>query len=57
LTGKEVVDMLITDLAVFEFHPETRQMVLTEIAENTTIEEIKANTDCEFEVAAELKTF
>lgn len=49
--------MLITDLAVFEFHPETRQMVLTEIAENTTVEEIKANTDCEFEIAAELKTF
>jgi 3-oxoacid CoA-transferase B subunit len=24
LTGKEVVDMLITDMAVFEFHPVTR---------------------------------
>ena len=49
--------MLITDMAVFEFHPVTRQMTLTEIAEDTSIEEIKANTGCEFEIAEDLKTF
>ena len=57
LTGKEVVDMLITDMAVFEFHPETRQMTLMEIAEDTTLEEVKANTDCEFAVAKDLGRF
>ena len=48
LTGQHVVDMLITDLAVFKFDPITRAMTLTEIAEDTTLEEVKANTDCEF---------
>lgn len=48
LTGKGVVDMLITDMAVFKFDPITRAMTLTEIAYDTTLEEVKANTDCEF---------
>ena len=48
LTGKHVVDMLITDMAVFKFDPNTRAMTLTEIASDTTLEEVKANTDCEF---------
>lgn len=57
LTGKEVVDMLITELAVFEFDKETRQMTLTEIAEDTTLEEVIANTEARFEVAKDLKRF
>jgi len=57
LTGKEVVDVLITDMAVFEFDKDTRQMTLTEIAENTTLEEVRANTDARFKVADNLKTF
>ena len=55
LTGKQVVDLLITDMAVFEF--ENGRMTLTEIAENTTLDEVKANTDCDFEVAKDLKRF
>ena len=57
LTGKEVVDMLITDMAVFEFDKITRQMTLTEIAENTTVEAVRENTEASFEVAADLKKF
>ena len=57
LTGKEVVDMVITELAVFEFDRKTRQMTLTEIAENTTVEEVKANTEASFVVAKDLKRF
>ena len=57
LTGKQVVDMLITDMAVFEFDKNTRQMTLTEIAEDTTLEAIKEATDCDFKVASDLKTF
>lgn len=47
--------MLITDKAVFEFHD--GKMTLTEVAEDSSIEEVKANTDCEFEIAADVKTF
>ncbi len=43
--------MLITDLAVFVFDIHTRKMTLIEIAENTTIEEIKAKTGCEYSVS------
>ena len=57
LTGKQVVDMLITDMAVFEFDKNTRQMTLTEIAEDTTLEAVKDATDCDFKVASDLKQF
>ena len=49
--------MLITDLAVFVFDKYTRKMTLIEIAENTTIEEVKAKTGCEYSVAKDLKKF
>ena len=55
LTGERVVDMLITDMAVFEFN--NGKMVLKEIAEDTTLEAVKAATDCDYEVAADLKQF
>ena len=57
LTGKQVVDMLITDMAVFEFDKNTRQMTLTEIAEDTTLEAVKDATDCDFKIASDLKQF
>lgn len=57
LTGKECVDVLITDMAVFEFDKKTRQMTLTEIAEDTSLEEVKANTGADYVVAQNLKTF
>lgn len=57
LTGERVVDMLITDMAVFEFHKETRVMTLIEIAEDTTIEAIQANTDAKFVISKDLTTF
>ena len=54
LTGKGVVDMLITDLAVFKFEPTIK---LVEIADGVTLDEVRAKTDCRFEVAEDLKTF
>mmetsp|Transcript_1485 Transcript_1485/g.2615 ORF Transcript_1485/g.2615 Transcript_1485/m.2615 type:complete len:128 (-) Transcript_1485:42-425(-) len=57
LTGKRVVDMVITDMAVFTFDKVTRKMTLIEVAENSSVEEITANTDCTFEVAKDLKRF
>jgi len=44
-------------MAVFEFDKETRQMTLTEIADNTSLEEVKAHTEAEYVVSPDLKTF
>ena len=41
----------------FEFDKETRQMTLMEIAENTTLEEVKAHTEADYVVSPSLKTF
>lgn len=57
ITGKEVVDMLITELAVFKFDPLTRQMTLIEVASESSLEEVRAKTEAEFVVADDLKTF
>ena len=53
LTGKGCVSMLITDMAVFEFTPEGA--ILTEIASDTTVEEIKKLTTANFKIAPKLK--
>jgi len=57
LTGKHVVDMVITDMAVFKFDKKTRAMTLEEIAPGFTVDDIKKNTGCQFKVSANLKTF
>jgi 3-oxoacid CoA-transferase B subunit len=57
LTGKHVVDMCITDMAVFTWSKTTREMMLTEIAPGLTVEDIKKNTSCSFKVSPTLKEF
>jgi len=54
LTGKQVVDVLVTELGVFEFG--TDGMVMTEISDLTTIEEVKRLTDAEFKVSPSLSS-
>ncbi len=54
LTGQRCVDMLITDLAVFEF--EDGRFVLKEIAPDVTVEDVKKKTEAEFVVAENVKT-
>ena len=49
LTGKGVVDRLITELAVFDFVADG--MVLVEMAHGITVQEIKAKTEAAFTVA------
>jgi 3-oxoacid CoA-transferase subunit B len=48
LTGAGVVDLLITDLAVFEIGGGLR---LTELASGVSLDEVKAKTEAEFTVA------
>ena len=55
LTGTKVTDMLITDMAVFEWHD--GQMYLNEIADDTTLEAVRGLTEAEFKVKDNLGTF
>ncbi len=51
LTGAGVVDLLITDLAVFEIDRKGGGAKLTELASGVTLDELKAKTAAAFEVA------
>ena len=50
LTGKGVVDLLITDLAVFEIDRKGGGATLTQLADGVTLEELKAKTEASFAV-------
>ncbi|OUR69403.1 succinyl-CoA--3-ketoacid-CoA transferase [Arcobacter sp. 31_11_sub10_T18] len=49
LTGKGVVDMIITEMGVFEFI--SGKLVLTELTDGVSLEDIKALTPASYEVA------
>lgn len=51
LTGKNVVDMIITDLAVFQRADHDSPFRLIELAPGVTEEEVTAKTTAEYEVA------
>ena len=51
LTGKNVVDMIITDLAVFQRKDHSSPFRLIELAPGVTAEEIAAKTTAHYEVA------
>jgi len=49
ITGKGVVDVIVTEKAVFEVTP--AGLMLTEIAEGLTVEDIRSATEADFTVA------
>ena len=57
LTGKQVVDMAITDLAVFTWDKKTREMMLIEVAKGHSVDDVKEQTGCQFKVSPNLKEF
>ena len=54
LTGAGVVDLLITDLGVFEID-KAKGVTLLELGTNVTLDEVRAKTEAAFTVAAGLK--
>ena len=50
LTGKGVVNKIITDLCVFEVEP-GKGLVLTELHPGVSLEDVKAKTAADFRVA------
>ncbi|MFC3125085.1 CoA transferase subunit B [Pseudoroseomonas globiformis] len=50
LTGKGVVDMVVTELGVFSIDRAEGRMALVEIAPGVTLEEIREKTEAEFAV-------
>jgi len=54
LTGRNVVDMIVTDLAVFEVDA-TAGMTLIELAPDVTLDQVVAKTACPFRVGGNLK--
>jgi len=54
LTGKQVVDMIITELCVFTVDNNSG-LTLTEIADGVTVQDVQAATGCPFNVAPDLK--
>jgi 3-oxoacid CoA-transferase subunit B len=57
LTGTAVIDLVITDLAVFEIDKAGGTgMTLIELADGVTLDEVKAKTKAAFKVAPDLKT-
>ena len=52
LTGERVVDLVVTDLAVFTIDKHGKDgMALIELADGVTLDEVKAKTEAEFRVA------
>ena len=51
LTGKAVVDLVITDLGVFRLDRGKHPLTLVELAPGVTVEEVKAKTEPAFEAA------
>ena len=51
LTGAGVVDLLITELGVFEINRGKTPVKLIELAPGVTVDDVKAKTEAAFEVA------
>ena len=55
LTGSGVIDMVITDLGVFEIDKVAGHMVLVELADGVGLDEIEAKTQATYTVAGHLQ--
>ena len=54
LTGTQVVDMLITDLAVYQIDRKRGVYTLIELATDVSLEEVKEKTEADFAISGTL---
>jgi len=57
ITGPSCVDMIITDLAVFEVNKATKSLLLTEKIDDITVDELRVRTGTQFDVSPNLRTY
>ena len=55
LTGRQCIDMVITDLCVMQMDPARRRFTVTELAPGVTIDEVKSKTTAKIEIAPRLQ--
>ena len=51
LTGQGVADLIISDIAVFSVDKAKARLTLIEKVDDVTVDEIRAKTECEFDVS------
>lgn len=56
LTGQKVASALITEKAVFQWNKEGK-MILTDVASESSVEDVRAHTDAVYKIADDLKIF
>ena len=55
LTGRSVVDLVITELGVFDVSRGKSPLTLLELAPGVTLDEVKAKTEAEFKVVGDIR--
>ena len=56
LTGKQVVNRIITDMCVLDVMPNGAGLKLVEIADNVSVDDVQASTGASFTVCENLKS-
>ena len=57
LTGARAVSLIVTDMAVFQVDRAAGTLLLTDIAEGVSLDELRAKTAADFEVSSHVATF
>jgi len=55
LTGMNVVSKIITDLCVFEVDLDEHRLMLTELLDGVTLDDVRNATECDFDVSLQLQ--
>lgn len=55
VTGVNCVSTIITDLCVFQVDRKAKKLILTELAEGVTLEDVRAQTAASYEISEDLK--
>jgi 3-oxoacid CoA-transferase len=53
VTGKNVVDLIITELCVFEVLPDNQGLLLVELQPGVQLEEVIQKTGCNFKTTSD----